>query len=292
VGDKSSGKTLLGIEACANFSVVFPKGKIFYREAEAAFDESYAKGLGLPVKQVDFGPEGIDTQWNTIEDVFEDLNARIAECKKAKVPGLYIIDSLDALSSRAELNRKPGTPTFGGEKNKVVGELFRVLVREIESSDMAFLIISQVRENIGVAFGEKYRRAGAKSLDFYATHALWLAHLGRLSAEVGKVKRVTGVRIRAQCKKNKLSLPFRECEFDLQFGFGIKNDEASVEWLEEVKALSTLSLKKEDVGKYLEALDKMAVSERKAEQARIREAVLATWAEIEGRFAPTRKKYE
>ena len=66
VGDKSVGKSLLAIEACANFAQLEPKGKIFYREAEAAFDEPYAEGLGLPLKRVDFGPEGIDTVWDTV----------------------------------------------------------------------------------------------------------------------------------------------------------------------------------------------------------------------------------
>ena len=292
VGDKSVGKTLLAIEACVNFERAYPKGRIYYREAEAAFDEAYAAELGLPTKRIDFGEDGVGTPWDTIEDVFEDLDAKVAECKKAKVPGLYIIDSLDALSSRAELERKPGAPTFGGEKNKVVGELFRRLVREIESSDVALLILSQIRENIGAMFGEKYRRAGAKALDFYATHALWLAHLGRITAQVGGVKRVTGVRIKAQCKKNKLAHPFRECEMDISFGYGVKDEAASLDWLEEVKGLGPLDLKKEDLGKYLEGLDVMPPTERRVEQGKIRDVVLAKWAEVEGRFAPTRKKYD
>src|ERR1035437_10433181 len=74
VGDKSVGKSLCAIEACANFAQLEQKGKIFYREAEAAFEEPYAEGLGLPLKRVDFGPEGIDTVWDTVEDIFEDLD--------------------------------------------------------------------------------------------------------------------------------------------------------------------------------------------------------------------------
>src|SRR3990167_1383032 len=93
VGDKSTGKTLLAIEAAANFARQFPKGKIWYRESEAAFDEDYATQLGLPVKQVDFGDDGLGTIWDTIEDIFEDLDKQLTRLKKLNVPGLYIIDS-------------------------------------------------------------------------------------------------------------------------------------------------------------------------------------------------------
>src|SRR5215469_8559513 len=74
VGDKSTGKTLLAEEAMANFLLAYPKGKVYYRESEAAFDTAYAKALGLNTDKVDFGPDGEDSIWSTIEDVFEDLD--------------------------------------------------------------------------------------------------------------------------------------------------------------------------------------------------------------------------
>ena len=69
VGDKSSGKTLLAIEACSNFAIKHKKGKIRYRECEAAFSNDYARAIGMPVERVDFGADPIDT----VEDLFEDL---------------------------------------------------------------------------------------------------------------------------------------------------------------------------------------------------------------------------
>src|SRR5271166_4934530 len=69
VGDKSSGKTLIAIEACANFSRQFPNGQIYYRESEAAFDTGYAQALGMPEEKVDFG----DDEFITVEDLFEDM---------------------------------------------------------------------------------------------------------------------------------------------------------------------------------------------------------------------------
>src|SRR5678815_1927156 len=130
VGDRSTGKTLLAIEACANFARDYPKGKIWYREAEAAFDVDYAESVGLPAKRVDFGPEGIDTQWDTIEDIFEDLD----EVLKTNTEGLYVIDSLDALSSRAELKRKLEDGTFGLDKQKILAGLFRKYIRRVKKT--------------------------------------------------------------------------------------------------------------------------------------------------------------
>ena len=291
VGDRSSGKTLLAIEACANFALKYPKGKIYYREAEAAFDEGYAEELGLPVKRVDFGKDGLDTNWDTIEDIFEDLDAKLAECEKAKVAGLYIIDSLDALTSRAELDRKIDQGSYGLEKPKMMGKMFRQLTRRIKAANFCVIVISQVRDKIGVVFGEKHTRSGGKALDFYASQILWLSHLKTLTRTMGSVKRAVGVRIKAKCKKNKVSLPFRECEFEIAFGFGVNDTEASLEWLMEVKALDRLGLKAVDVDAYLDKLDKLEGAELAAQRKAVHKAVVEAWQAVEGRFAPVRRKY-
>lgn len=292
VGDKSTGKSLLAIEACANFAQKYPKGKIWYREAEAAFDQEYAEGLGLPLKRVDFGPEGIGTIWDTIEDIFEDLGECLVVCEKQKVPGLYIIDSLDALSSRAELERDPAKGSFGLEKQKMLGKLFRQLVRRLKQANIVVVVVSQVRDNIGVTFGEKHKRSGGKALDFYASQVLWLSHMETIRRTDGGVKRATGVRIKARCKKNKISLPFRDCEFCITFGFGVDDVAASLDFLAEVKALDRLLLKEAGVDAYLEQIEALSGAERRAKEELVSVAVVSAWADVEKRFAPRRRKYD
>lgn len=292
VGDKSVGKSLLAIEACANFANDEPKGKIFYRESEAAFDEPYAETVGLPVKRVDFGPDGIGTVWDTIEDIFEDLDARLDECKRLGVPGLYIVDSLDALSSRAEMSRDPDKGTYGLEKQKMLGKLFRQLVRRIKAQDFCVVIVSQIRDKIGVTFGEKHTRSGGKALDFYASQILWLSHLGIISKTVGGVKRAVAVRIKAKCKKNKIAASFRECEMTLDFGYGIDDIAAGIEWLEEVKGLGRLGLKGGvAVDEFLKTASLASGKELSELRNKVRDAVFAEWSNVEKRFAPSRKKY-
>ena len=92
VGDKATGKTLVAIEACANFSQQYANGKIWYDEIESAFDKSYAAALGMPLDRVKF-IEGHES----VEDLFEKLD-RLLEAKEKKgdtSPGLFIVDSLD-----------------------------------------------------------------------------------------------------------------------------------------------------------------------------------------------------
>lgn len=290
VGDKSVGKSLLAIEACANFHATEPRGKIYYRESEAAFDIPYAEVLGLPAEAVDFGPDGIDSAWDTVEDIFEDLDRVLTECKSAGVPGLYIVDSLDALSSRAELSRKPGEATFGLEKQKLLGKLFRQLIRRLKTQDFCVIIVSQVRDKIGVVFGDKHTRTGGKALDFYASQIVWLSHLGIINQTIKGVRRATGVRIKAKCKKNKIGKPFRECEMVLDFGYGIDDVTSGLEWLDSVKATERLGTSKE-----VDAMFKLALTasgeELSALRDKVRTAVVAEWEVVEGRFAPKRRKY-
>jgi len=280
VGDKSSGKTLLCIEACANFAIKYPKGKIYYREAEAAFDEAYAQALGMPVERVDFG-DGAPLE--TIEDLFEDLQAVV---RKAKGPVLYIVDSLDALSDRAELNRDLDEGTYGAAKAKQLSQLFRRLVRRMESKQVTLLIVSQVRDKIGAMFGRKTTRSGGRALDFYASQVLYLSQLGKEHKTRKGVKRPIGLKIKAQCDKNKVSLPYREAEFKIIFGYGVDDIDASLQWLASIHRLGDVELSEND----MQRLDR-ALNSRPGFERQLRKAVTKAWYEIERSFVPTKRKY-
>ena len=158
IGDKSTGKTLLAIEAVINFLRKWVDGYVRYAEAEAAFDQKYAAAMGMPITQVDWASMLSEDGENdrTVEWLFDDITATIKKLKGR--PGLYIVDSLDALSDRDELERDISKGSFGQAKAKKIGELFRRLAGEIESSRLCVLIISQIRDKIGVMFTRKRMR--------------------------------------------------------------------------------------------------------------------------------------
>ena len=226
VGDKAVGKSLLCIEMAANFAMEEPKAKIRYREAESAFDPAYAEALGFPLDKVDFG-DPVDT----VEDVFEDLQKVIAG---AKGPELYIVDSLDALSDRAEMDRNIDEGSYGTGKAKMMSQLLRRLVRELAEKDVTVVFVSQVRDNISVMIGKKTTRSGGRALDFYCSQVCFLTQLEKLKRTIKGVTRVTGTRVKATIEKNKIALPYREAEFQILFGHGIDDDAACRNFLKTV----------------------------------------------------------
>jgi recombination protein RecA len=289
VGDRSSGKTLLAIEACANFHQRYPDGYIRYAEAEAAFDEKYAEALGMPVAAIDFaqGANAIVT----VEDFSNDLT-RIMDANKGK-PILYILDSLDALSDEAEQGREISDASYGGSKPKKLGELFRRLVQRLADQRVLLVVISQLRDKLNVTFGEKQVRSGGRALDFYASHIVWLAEIGKIKRTMEGVERVTGVNVRARVKKNKVGLPFRECSYPILFGYGVDDLTANVEWLLEVKRDKRL----EEVGMsragYKVRINNLRDKSNGIQEIRqkLNKMVVQEWQAIETGFMPKSRKY-
>lgn len=286
VGDKSTGKTLLAIEAAANFGFKYPKGKIRYREAEAAFDEEYAAALGMPVERVDFGGA-----FDTVEDLFEDVQKVIA---KARQPELYIVDSLDALSDRAEMERAMDEGTYGANKPKQLSQMFRRTVRALSRSSVTMIVVSQVRSKIGVSFGRGTTRSGGRALDFYASQVLYLTSGEVDYRSIGGVKRAVGLSVRGRLDKNKVGLPFREAAFQILFGYGIDDRGASLDWLKSVKRLEEVGLSSKISIDDLKVIKRRLVAGKPVDRLDLEalpEVVRTAWYDIEKRFLPESTKY-
>ena len=291
VGDKSSGKTLLAMEACANFIHAYPDGWIRYAETEAAFDPEYAEALGIPMDHVLLNPTGAPMR--TVESIYEDMVVHLDKFKDR--PGVYIVDSLDAISDEAEEKREFDEGSYGGTKPKQIGKMFRMLVERFHAQRVLLIIISQLRDKIGViGFGETKTRSGGRALDFYASHIVWIAEIGKIKRTVGGVERVVGVNVRAKIKKNKVGLAFREVDYPILFGYGIDDLTAGVEWLIDNKReamLEQLDVSKSGYKVKIAAMRNRGGQEVLDFRDRLKAIVRREWAAIETSFLPKAKKY-
>jgi recombination protein RecA len=288
VGDKSTAKTALATEALINFISRYPDGVPAYRDTESAFDQAYAEAMGLKLDKVDFGS---DDPLVTVEAFTRDFDKFLDTRIDTETPGVYVVDSLDALSDEGEMEQDIGKGTYGTAKAKLLSIFFRTTAHRIQESRVLLLVISQVRDNIGAMFGEKHKRSGGRALDFYASQALWLAHMGELKREVSKVKRAYGVEIKAKVRKNKISLPLREARFNFVFGYGVEDLGASIDWLKELGRLKDADISPTQLKDYIKEIDTLTDKEYSAENNRIAKVVRQIWREVEISFLPKRQKY-
>jgi recombination protein RecA len=265
IGDKSTGKTLLMIEAAANFARTVPTGKIRYREFEAAFDKDYAAAMGMPIERIDFGDP--ERPAETVEDLAEELEYRI---EHSNTPELFIVDSLDAVRTRAEMKRGFDEASFSTEKAKAMSKLFRCYMTGMARSDITLLVVSQIRDKVGVMFGRKWTRNGGHAMDFYASQIVVLKQTGQTERTIDGITRTTAIKIKAAVDKNKISLAYRDAEFPILFGYGVDDDKSLRDWLTAVKT----------------AAPKQATREQ------LQQLAAKHWYMIEEKFLPKERKYD
>ena len=236
VGDKSSGKTF---EACeivaASYQKYVKRLRWCYDDAESGFTFNTKHLYGLEII-----PENIDDRRKseTVEEFYCNLRAFLDSLKKDEV-GIYILDSLDGLSSKEIMQRgnerytafkkgkdfEKGSFQMGAAKF-LSQEFFKNVTNEIHDKKALLIIISQTRDKIDSLFKEQ-TRSGGKALDFYAHTALWLS----TAAKIKKHDTQVGVTVKAHAKKSKTPRPYRTCYFTLIYDYGLDNIGSNIDYL-------------------------------------------------------------
>ena len=222
-GLESSGKSLIGAHALA--STQRKDGLAVYIDTESAVSSEFLQSIGIDTDKM------LYVHLETVEDIFDTIETivtKIRESDKDKLVTI-LVDSLAAASTKVEMDADFDKDGWATAKAIVISKAMRKITQLIARQRVCLVFTNQLRQKLGVMFGDPWTTSGGKALPFHSSTRIRLKNVGQIK---DTKKNTIGIKIRAQVIKNRLGPPLRSAEFPLYFDKGI-DDFGS--WLEVLK---------------------------------------------------------
>ena len=223
-GLEGSGKSLIGAHALADTQR--QGGVAVYIDTETAVSTEFLEAIGLDVESM------LYLHLETVEDIFsaiEEIVAKVRESDKDRLVTI-LVDSLAAATTKVELEAEFDKDGWATSKAIILSKAMRKITQMIGRQKIALVFTNQLRQKLGVMFGDPWTTSGGKALPFHASTRIRLKNVGQIK---DKKNNTIGMKMRAQVIKNRLGPPMRHADFELYFETGIDNEGS---WLQMMKA--------------------------------------------------------
>lgn len=303
IGDSTTGKTMLVLDSLARacFNRRFDGYDFKFDDAEHSLEFDINRLFGPRLAERLMPPRGTQDspEYST---TIQEFRANFLNAISRRNPCVYVLDSLDAISSDEEIekvdkqieamenDKKQPAGTYGAEKAKAMAQILRLNVSDLYKTNSILIVISQTRDNLGGGlYAPSKVRSGGRALKFFSTHEMWLS----LEKRIEKKGIVIGGRVQARITKNKITGKYREVTFPIYYDYGVDDLGASIDYLVAAEALPT---KKEGKILKIEVGDQLLTPsqyiqfiEEHDKKSEIDALVAATWQMVEASLSLDRK---